>query len=141
MPKPSTGLLLGLVILSAVAVGAQSRQEVIQVTIDVKPGDEPTTIEPKREGMVPIAILSSKQFDATEIDAATIRAGAKGTEATVFRTALEDVNGDRLTDMMALFRVQDLALECSGTSITVKGRTNVKKDFEGTEKVTMVGCR
>ncbi|MGH9387021.1 MAG: hypothetical protein ACRD2N_22355 [Vicinamibacterales bacterium] len=91
--------------------------------------------------MVPVAILSSKQFDATQIDPATIRAGAKGSEAAVFRTALEDVNGDRATDMMALFRVAELGLDCSGKSISVKGRTTDKKEFEGTETVVMVGCK
>jgi hypothetical protein len=120
---------------------AQSRPPVIQVTVDVKPGDTPTTLEPKREGMVPIAILSTKQFDATQVDTATVRAGAKGTEAALFRSAMEDVNGDRLTDVMLLFRVQEMGLDCSGKSVTLKGKTKDGKEFEGTEKVEMVACK
>ena len=118
----------------------QSKPAPIQVTIDVKPGDNPTTLEPKREGMVPIAILSTKQFDATQVDPATVRGGAKGAEAGIFRSALEDINGDRLADMMLLFRVPELGLDCSGKSITVKGKTTDGKEFEGTESVSMVAC-
>ena len=36
----------------------------IRVTIDIKPGDTPTTIEPGRQGVIPIAILTTPQFDA-----------------------------------------------------------------------------
>ncbi len=152
MSKPSNmGARLAVVVvpLSCVALltpsigvaAAQSRPPVIQITIDVKPGDSPTTIEPKREGMVPIAILSSKQFDAAQVDPATVRAGAKGSEASLFRSMMEDVNGDRVTDVMLLFKVPELGLDCSGKSITVKGKTRDGKEFEGTEMVTMVGCK
>ncbi|MBI4476035.1 MAG: hypothetical protein HY654_02615, partial [Acidobacteria bacterium] len=114
---------------------------VLKVTIDVKPGDEPTTIEPKREGMVPIAILTTKEFDATRVDVATVRAGAKGTEAAVFRSATEDVDDDRDVDLLMLFRVQQLALECDGKAVVVKGRTTSGQEFEGSEAVTMEGCK
>ena len=133
----------------ALAIGAlactgfaapQPQAKAIQVTIDVKPGDTPTTLEPKREGMVPIAILSSKQFDATKVDPASIRAGAEGTEASIFRSALEDVDNDRDTDMMLLFRVVELRLSCGGKSVTVRGKTVDGQNFEGTEMVTMTGC-
>lgn len=120
---------------------ATSDALLIRVTIDVKPGDEPTTLEPNREGMVPVAILSTREFDATRVDPATVRAGATGTEAAIFRSAVEDVDGDRDTDMMLLFRVQQMGLRCTGKSITVKGKTVDGEDIEGTEAVTMVGCK
>lgn len=126
--------------MAGVATG-RSGGEVIRVTIDVKPGDEPTTIEPKREGMVPIAILTTKEFDATRVDPATVHAGAKGTEAAVFRSAMEDIDGDRDTDMMLLFRVQQMRLECDGKSVSLKGKTRTGQEIEGTEAVTMVGCK
>ena len=124
---------------SGIASG-RSSAEVIHVTIDVKPGDKPTTIEPKREGMVPIAILTTREFDATRVDPATVRAGATGTEAAVFRSASEDIDRDGDTDMLLLFRVQQMGLECDGMSVSLKGQARDGQEIEGTEAVKMVGC-
>ncbi len=116
--------------------GAQA----LRVTIDVKPGDQPTTIEPKREGMIPVVILTTPSFDATRIDPATVRVGASGTEAAVFRSATEDVDKDGDTDLLLLFRVQQMGLECTDTVVRLKGRTREGQEIEGTEAVTMEGC-
>lgn len=124
---------------AGVAAG-QSRAEVIRVTIDVKPGDEPTTIEPKREGMIPVAILTTGEFNATRVDPATVHAGAKGTEAAVFRSASEDIDRDGDTDLLLLFRVQQMGLDCADTSVTLKGKTLDGQAIEGTEAVKMEGC-
>jgi hypothetical protein len=118
----------------------QQKPAVIRVAIDVKPGDTPTTLEPKREGMVPIAILSTKDFDAARVDAETVRAGATGSEASMFKSMMEDVDNDKDVDLLLLFRVPQLALTCSVKAVIVKGKTEKGQDFEGTEAVTMVGC-
>ena len=135
MPKPS------LVVAALFIFSVQSPSEVIRVGIDVKPGDEPTTLEPKREGMVPIAILTAGKFDATTVNPETVQAGTTGTEASAFRSAVEDVDGDRDIDMLLLFRVQEMRLECSGKSVVLKGKTRDGRTIEGSEAVTMVGCR
>lgn len=126
--------------LLAAEIGTQSKTAVIRVTIDVKPGDTPTTLEPKREGMVPIAILSTKDFDAAQIDPDTVRAGATGSEASIFRSMMEDVDNDQDADLLLLFRVPHLALTCGVKSVVVKGKTQKGQDFEGAEAVAMVGC-
>ena len=122
-------------------VGASRHgQAPIRVTVDVKPGDTPTTLEPKRQGMVPIAILSTRDFDAALIDVDTARAGATGVEATAFKHMLEDVDRDKDVDLLMLFRVSDLALTCQSKGVTVKAKTDKGQDIEGTELVLMVGC-
>jgi|RhiMethySRZTD1v2_1073278.scaffolds.fasta_scaffold1524752_1 hypothetical protein len=121
-------------------IAAQKPGAVLRVSIDVKPGDNPTSLEPKREGMVPIAVLSSKEFDATAVDLTSIRAGATGTEGSMFRSMKEDVDHDGDVDLIILFRVADLALTCNAKAVTVKGKTAQGRDFEGTETVTMSGC-
>lgn len=149
MWKSGTRLVLSAVVALALArpeivaarrLLAQERAGVIRVTIDVKPGDSPTTLEPKREGMVPIAILTTAQFDAAKADPATVRAGATGSEAMVFKSMLEDVDKDRDTDLLLLFRVADLRLTCGSKAIAVTGKTDQGRDFEGTELVAMTGC-
>ena len=122
--------------LASANAGAQA----LRVTIDVKPGDRPTTIAPKREGMIPVAILTSATFDATRVDPATVRVGASGTEAAVFRSAAEDVDKDGDTDLMLLIRVQQMGLECTDTAVSLKGRTRDGQEIEGTEAVKMEGC-
>lgn len=137
----STFITLALVTgISVNPVAAQKPGPALRVSIDVKPGDHPTSLEPKREGMVPIAVLSSKEFDATSVDLSSIRAGATGVEGTMFRSMKEDVDHDGDVDLMILFRVAELALTCNSKGITVKGKTAQGLDFEGTETVTMSGC-
>ena len=66
-----------LLVLAILAVGsglASDARQPIKVTIDVKPGEEPTSLEPNREGMVPLAILSTAAFDASTIDLTSITA-------------------------------------------------------------------
>ena len=117
-------------------VGAQT----IQVEILVKPGEDPTTIEPTREGMVPVVILTSEEFDSGTVDPATVRVGAAGTEAAVFRSAVEDIDGDGDSDLMLLVRVPQMQLTCDDTAVHVKGRTLDGREFEGSKAVTMEGC-
>jgi hypothetical protein len=125
---------------SSHATTAHQKSAVIQVAIDVKPGDTPTTMEPTRQGMVPIAVLSTKDFDAGQIDPDSVRAGATGTEAAMFKSMMEDVDKDKDVDLLLLFRVKDLALSCSVKAVTLKGKTLKGQDIEGAEIVTMVGC-
>ncbi|MGQ0735671.1 MAG: hypothetical protein ACT4QD_18710 [Acidobacteriota bacterium] len=127
-------VLVALCGMSALAQGP------LHVTIDVKPGDTPTTLEPNRQGMVPVAILSSAQFDATSIDTTTIRLGPTGTEAGVERSNRDDVNRDKRIDLMLLIRVQELKLKCGDTAIRLKAKTTDGRDVEGSEALTLEGC-
>lgn len=115
-------------------------QQPLKVTIDVKPGDDKVTIEPEREGMVPILIVSSPQFDATTVDPDTIRVGPEGTEASIFRSMLEDVDRDGDTDRMLLVRVRDMRIKCGNTIIKVTGKTVQGRSFEGSDAVATAGC-
>ena len=83
----------------------------IRVSIAIKPGDVSTTIAPNRDGMIPVVILSTREFDATRVDPTTVRVGAAGTEAAPFRSTLEDIDEDGDTDMLLLIRVRQMGLE------------------------------
>ena len=117
-----------------------SAQQAMRVSIDVKPGDTPTTIEPGRQGMIPIAILSTAQFDASTVDASTIRIGPTGTEATIFRSNMDDVDRDGKIDMLLLVRVQEMAIKCGNTTIILKAKTKAGRQIEGSEVVKLEGC-
>src|SRR5687767_15963148 len=66
-------------------------QQPLRITVDVKPGDDKVTLEPEREGMVPVLIVTTPAFDAAKVDPDTVRVGPGGTEASIFRSMLEDV--------------------------------------------------
>lgn len=115
-------------------------QPPLKVTIDVKPGDEKVTLEPEREGMVPILIVTTPQFDAFTVDPDTVRIGPTGTETGIFRSMLEDVDKDGDIDRMVLVRVRDMQLKCGNKLIRVTGRTVDGRLFEGADAVGTEGC-
>ncbi|MEX2270036.1 MAG: hypothetical protein WD690_01105 [Vicinamibacterales bacterium] len=137
MQITGNGWLLPALLVSWVGVvGSQT----VKVSIDVKPGDSPTTIEPGREGMLPVAILSTAGFDATTVDPTTIRIGPAGSEAEPVRTMSDDVNKDGRSDLMMLVRIQDMKVKCGDKIIRLTGKTMNGTAIEGSEAVTTSGC-
>ncbi|MGD2069751.1 MAG: hypothetical protein PVI57_13850 [Gemmatimonadota bacterium] len=116
------------------------------VTIDIKPGSDPNSINcGSPDEVVPVAILSSDAFDATTVDHATVEfEGA--TEAHVDRSSgeprrhEEDVDGDGDVDLVFHFRVGDTGLGCASTGGTLTGRTIDGRAIEGSDAVRMVGA-
>jgi hypothetical protein len=125
---------------SVLMLGAAQAPQLIRVTIDVKPGDTPTTLERSRGGQVPIAVLSTTAFDALDIDVETIRVGPSGEEAEPVRTSASDVNEDRRPDLVVLVRVPDLQLSCTDTTIKLTAKTQGGVPIEGSETITITGC-
>jgi len=136
MRNDAFGWLVG----AALASSGFAAFQAMQVPIDVKPGDTPTTIERDRGGHLPVAILSTAQFDALTVDPTTVRVGPTGTEAEPARTVQGDVNGDDRVDLQVLVRVPDLQITCATKVIKLTGKTMSGTDIEGSEAVTVDGC-
>ncbi len=82
---------------------------VINVTIDIKPGEGPSPINTKSRGKIPVAILSSPAFDAPlSIDRSTITFGRTGSEHSLAfcNPAPSDISGDGLPDLLCHFETQ-----------------------------------
>ncbi|MCH7823706.1 MAG: hypothetical protein IH849_02805 [Acidobacteria bacterium] len=143
--KLRKGVLLLLVVglvsaLSSATALARQDVDTITVTVDIKPGDEPTVMDPRGEGMIPVAVLSDENFDAVTIDPASVRFGANGDEAAPVRTITEDIDQDGDTDLMFLFRAGQANIRCGDTSATLSGRTRAGRAFSGSESFQMEGC-
>jgi hypothetical protein len=136
MPRRRGRWILGGIALCAAAFSPQPRH----VTIDVKPGDTPTVVERNRGGFLPVAILSTADFDATGTDPATIRIGPTGTEAAAARTMRSDVDRDNRADLMVLVRLQDLKITCETTAIRLTAELADGTAIEGSEDVSVEGC-
>jgi hypothetical protein len=109
--------------------------EEIMVSIDV-----PDRVNVRSRDNLPVAILSMNAFDATTVNAATVRFGATGTEASPVRVAVEDVNGDRRADLRLLFAIQASGIPCGATSASLTGQTTGGQAIHGSDTIMTTGC-
>lgn len=118
---------------------------VIDVTIDIKPGSDPNSINCKNtKGVIPVAILTTDDFDATTVDHTTVAFGPSGaTEIHTNRSGVarheEDVDGDGDTDLVFHFRFGDTGLACVDTEATLTGSTSDGTEIVGTDAIRIVG--
>jgi len=120
---------------------ATPTSEQITVVVDIKPGNGTNPINPRSNGKVPVAILTTDTFDATTVDAGTVRFGATGAEAAPVRVATEDVDHDGLSDLLLHFNTQDTGIECGATSLSLTGQTFSGQRIRGADSLVTVGCR
>lgn len=85
------------------------------IAIDVKPGNEQNNINLNSKGVVPVAVLTTEQFDAATLDPAT----ALFAGAAPDHWSLEDVDGDGDDDIIFHFRTQELDLDQGSTEATL----------------------
>lgn len=104
------------------------------ISIDIKPGSDPNSINLKSKGVVPVAVLTTGEFDAATIDPATVVFAG----AAPVRWTTEDVDGDGDMDMLFHFKTQALNLNENSTSATLTGETSDGKHIRGTDAVRIV---
>lgn len=106
----------------------------IEVEIDIKPGSDPNSINLKSKGVVPVAVLTTDDFDASTIDPDTVLFA----DAEPVRWTMEDVGGDDNLDMLFHFKTQDLNLTSDSTEATLTAETDIGQPIEGTDTVNIV---
>jgi len=105
------------------------------VSIDVMPGDETSSIDPLSRGVIPVAILGSDSFDVEDVVVETLAfCSPPGTGATgCGRQALPvhrmggheaDVNDDGYMDLLSHYRTEDAELAFGDTEACVSGSYN-----------------
>ena len=109
---------------------------IIQVEIDVKPGNSANKINYKKEGSIWVAVLTDAEFDAALIDTDTVVFGPAG--ATPERFKYKDADHDGDIDMVFRFKVSETGLQIGDTDVTLHGTTTGGQDFEGTDSVEVV---
>lgn len=114
---------------------------VLQINIDVKPGDnsDPAPINPKAKGKIPVALLGSKDFSPVDVNTATLRFGHSGDEASFVRCGdREDLNGDGYPDMVCHFDNRAAGFLDTDDEAVLKGRLLDGRAFEGRGWLKMV---
>jgi hypothetical protein len=113
----------------------------IPVSIDIKPGSFPNSINIGSKGGVPVALFSTSTFDATTVDPTTVTLASapvklkgKGTPQASF----EDVDGDGLQDLVV--HVDTTSFEISDTDevASLEGLTFGGTSIMGSDTIRVV---
>jgi hypothetical protein len=117
---------------------------VVEVSIDIKPGSDPNSINPKSKGKIPVAILSTPDFDApSEVDRDSLTSGCTGDEDSLAfcNPSPEDVNDDGYYDLVCHFYTQSAGFECGDELGYLKGQIVDGVPIEGNDSVRIVPCK
>jgi hypothetical protein len=116
----------------------------VTVAIDIKPGSGPNSINPKSKGKIPVAILSTTDFNAPKmVDRDSLTFGSTGDEPSLAfcNPKGEDINGDGLKDLVCHFYTEDTAFECGNTEGVLNGMTMDGTPIGGRDSVRIVPCK
>ncbi|KPL20716.1 MAG: hypothetical protein AMJ75_11340 [Phycisphaerae bacterium SM1_79] len=133
-------------IIKSYVIPIQVVSPVLTVDIDIKPGSTPNTINLGSNGVVPVAILSSADFDATTVDPDTVALAGSGVavrgKGNKYLAHEEDVNDDGLLDLVCQVETENLDpgieqdgyAELTGNLLEEFGGTPIK----GSDEITIV---
>lgn len=111
----------------------------LSVAIDVKPGSDTNPVNRGARGKLPVAILSSDSFDATEWEDADISIAGVAPS----HVAVEDVDGDGLDDLICQFSIPALvsagALDTSDETLTLTADDGDGGCIQGADVVAPFG--
>jgi parallel beta-helix repeat protein len=118
-----------------------------EVAIDIKPGDAANNVNLNSNGVLPVAVLTTPDFDATTVDLSDlsrIRFGDVNGTARVspVRAAFEDVDHDGDLDLVLFFSTRAIresgALTVASTQAELTGFTTGGVPFRGVDGVSIV---
>lgn len=128
-------------IQAIVTAGAAGKCRKSLVEIDIKPGSDPNSINLRSNGVIPVAILTTNDFDAWEVDPASIVFGPGSAGILHAQGHAEDVDGDGDLDMVIHFKNRETEIACGDADATLSAETFSHETIEGSDLIRMVGCQ
>jgi len=110
-----------------------------RILIDIKPGNDQNPVNPRSEGRLTIAILTTADFDASTVDTSTIRFGPGGAEPVWYR--IKDIDHDGDWDLVLKVMTHENGIACGDTEATLTARTFDDEQITGTDYIRTVGCK
>ena len=114
---------------------------VIEVNIDIKPGNRANVINARSSGTIPVAILSSTEFDAPSmVDRNSLTFGRSGDEPSLAFCNKTDVdlNRDGLPDLLCHFRISLTGFQAGDTIAILHGATLNNMQLAGQDKIRVL---
>jgi hypothetical protein len=117
--------------------GRPSLPTPLEVAIDIVPGEGVTTVSASSRRDLPVAIISTPAFDATQqVDRSTLTFGRSGLEQTR-KICLKpvDVTGDGRRDLICTFSVRGTGLQAGDTTAILRGATTDHAALRGSAPI------
>jgi hypothetical protein len=118
---------------------------VIEVSINIRPWSKRNPVAYNRHGVLPVAILSTDEFDASaEVDHRSLTFGATGNEKSLAfcNPRPRDVGRDHSKDDLVCYFYLDIAgFNCGDTEGILKGKTLDGTPIEGEDLVRIINCK
>jgi hypothetical protein len=108
----------------------------LSVTIDIKPGGTPNTINLKSDKTVTVALLGSATFNVNSVDKSTLKFGP--TLQAPIKTSLQDVNKDSFMDLVSQYKVPPLGFKTTDTQGCLTGLLQDGTPFRGCDSVKIL---
>lgn len=112
----------------------------VPVEVDIKPNDDLNAINPDANGVIPIAILTTADFDASTVDPQTVALegiSARGRGKSGIYGSLEDVDSDGDLDLVVQV-VNEITWDENAIAAKLTGMTWDGFPIEGTDSVSFV---
>ncbi len=134
---------------AAVDMGADEYYvSMVTATIDIKPGSVPNSINLKSRGVIPVAILTTPDFDATTVNWTTVRFGPNAaspahdlSDPLVLADHQRDVDGDGDIDFVFHFRTQETGIVTGDIEACLEGTTLGGTPIQGCDSVRTVPAK
>lgn len=119
------------------------------VTIDIKPGTTPNDVQRSSKGLLPVAVLTTSNFNAATVDVASVTLGNEiGTDTRIAKqnkktpmAAMQDVDLDGDLDLILQFEIPTLVangdLTASTTQLVLKGTRTGGGAVRGVDNVVV----
>lgn len=134
----ASGVGIGEAIIALVEAAAEP---VISIEIDIWPFLDQNVVIPSKNHPVPVAILSTQDFDATsEVDLTSLTFGETGDEMSLDHclNLIVDINEDGLLDRTCIFHSSLTGLQIGDTEAALKGMTIDGILIEGIDSVQVL---